>query len=376
MANKDYYDILGVSKSASKEEIKKAYKKLAKKYHPDISQASDAEQKFKEINDAASVLLDDQKRQQYDTYGSADGPSGFGGFGGGSQGFDPSDFGINLDDIFEQFGFGGFGDSRGGFSSRRKPQKDNTLYDEIEISLEDVYFGTKKEIKLNRDIKCSSCDGIGAKSSSDVEKCTTCEGSGIIIETQRSILGQIRTQRTCPDCEGKGEKIINPCDKCNGKGTIKQKEEIEVTIPKGIENGMTIRVSQKGNYDTSRKSYADLYLKVFVKESSKFDVEGADLYKNININFIQAIIGDEVEIDFFDKDLSINIPSGTQPGTILRLRNKGLPYLNQNHYGDLYIKINIEIPKKTTKEQKKILHEYVKTLNDKSLLNKIKKLFT
>jgi molecular chaperone DnaJ len=381
MANKDYYETLGVEKGASKEEIKKAYKKLAKKYHPDISKEPGTDQKFKEINEAAGVLLDDQKRQQYDTYGSAEGPSGFGGFGGGGfGGFDPSDFGINLDDIFEQFGFGGFGNSgfgASGFgSSKRRGQRtDTNIYNEIDISLEDVYFGTKKDIKVSRKTECDKCGGTGAESKADIETCSTCGGAGVVIQTQRSILGQIRTQKICPDCEGSGEKIKNPCQKCNGKATISKRETIEVKIPKGIENGVTIRVSGKGNFDPTTKTYGDLYLKVYIKESDEFSVEGADLYKTININFIQAIIGDEIEFEHFDKTISVKIPQGTQPGTVLRLKDKGLPYFNRDSYGDLYIKVNVEIPKKTTKEQKKILLDYVKTLNDKNLLNKIKSFF-
>lgn len=370
---KNYYDILGVEKGSSKEDIKKAYKKLAKKYHPDISKETDAEKKFKEINEAAGVLLDDQKKQQYDTYGSADGPQGFSGFGGGGgQGFNPRDHGINLDDIFEQFGFGGFG---GGGSRRQSQQKDTRIYSEVELSLEEVYFGVKKEIKITRDVECSKCSGRGAEKSSDVEICLTCDGSGVVIETQRSILGQIRTQRTCYECSGKGKRIKNPCNKCSGSGTESKYDVLEVAIPKGIEGGVTLRVSGKGDYDSQTSTYGDLYLKIYVKKNKQFEIQGPDLYMNLDINFIQAILGDEVEFKHFKKTLSLKVPSGTQPETVLRLKDKGIPHFNYSGFGDLYVKVNVDIPNKTTSEQKKILGEYAKTLKDKGFFDRMKGLF-
>lgn len=366
--SKDYYKILGVGKGASKEDIKKAYKKLAKQYHPDISQEKDAEQRFKEINEAAGVLLDDKKKQQYDTYGTADGPQGFSGFGGG--GFNPRDFGINLDDIFEQFGFGGFG---GGRQASR--QRDTRVYSEVEITLDDIYFGSEKKIKVEREVKCDTCDGRGSNTPEDVKTCSTCDGKGVVIETQRSILGAIRTQRTCPTCNGVGKVITDPCQACLGEGTITKKETVSVKIPKGIENGVTLRVSGKGSYDPDTDEYGDLYLKIYVRESHIYDIEGSDLYRNVEINFVQAILGDEVEFKHFDKTLSLKIPEGTQPGTILRLKNKGLPYFNYSGNGDLYIKVKVELPNKTTKEQKDILMDYAKTLKDKSLMSRLKSLF-
>lgn len=374
---KDYYDILGVSKSASKEEIKKAYKTLAKKYHPDISKEENAEAKFKEINEAAGVLLDDQKKQQYDTYGSSDGPSGFGGFGGGG-GFNPQDFGINLDDIFEQFGFGGSSgfSGFGGSSSSRRRQKDTRVYAETQITLDDVYFGAEKDIKITREVECSTCNGKGAENPDDVDVCSTCHGSGFVTQTQRSILGHIRTQRPCPNCHGAGKTIKKPCSSCHGLGSVSEKETINIKIPKGVEDGVTLRVSGKGNYDSDTDTYGDLYLKIHVKHENGLDVDGEDLYKTLEINFIAAILGDEIEFKHFDKTLSLKIPQGTQPGTVLRLKGKGLPYFNYDSYGDLYVKINVEIPIKTTKEQKKILHDYAKTLKDKSFLNRLKNLFS
>lgn len=371
--SKNYYEILGVDKSASKEDIKKAYKNLARKYHPDVSKEPNAEEKFKEINEAAGVLLDDEKKKKYDTYGSADGPQGFGGFGGGGAGFDPSDFGINLDDIFESFGFGsGFS---GGSRSRGRSRKETTTYAQTELTLEEVYFGAKKEIKISREEKCDVCNGKGAKNSSDIITCSNCGGNGVVIEVQRSFLGNIRTQRTCPTCGGTGKTIKNPCNNCGGKGHKKKTETIDIKIPKGIESGTTLRISKKGDYDAQTDSYGDLYLKVYVKEDKNYQVEGSDLHKTLNINFISAILGDDNEFEHFDKTLSVKIPEGTQSGTVLRLKGKGLPIFNYDSHGDLYIKINVEIPTKTTKEQKKILHDYAKTLKDKTILDRLKGVF-
>lgn len=378
---KDYYKILEVDKNASKEEIKKAYKKLAKKYHPDISKEPDSEQKFKDINEAAGVLLDDQKKKNYDTYGSAEGPAGFGGGGYGSAGaggFDPRDFGINLDDIFEQFGFGGgggFGDFGFGGGSRRSRRRDTSIHEEIEITLEDVYFGCEKDIKINRSKKCETCDGVGAKSKSDVETCRTCNGTGVVIETKNSFLGMIKTQKTCPDCMGSGEKIINPCNACNGNGSIKEKETVTIKIPKGVETGVTLKVSGKGDYDKDSREYGDLYVRILVRKDKDLDVDGMDLYKTLDINFIQAIIGDEIEFKHFGKTLALKIPEGTQPSTVLKLKGKGLPHFNYSTYGDLYIKIDVEIPTKTTNKQKEILMDYAKTMKDKSVIDRLKSFF-
>ncbi len=371
--SKDYYEILGVSKDSSKEDIKKAYKKLAKKYHPDISKEDNAEEKFKEINEAAGVLLDDQKKQQYDTYGSAGGPQGFGDFSGGfGGGFNPSDFGINLDDIFEQFGFRTGGS---GFGRQSNSQRDTRVYTEVEISLEDVYFGSEEELKIEKDVKCETCSGKGAKNTSDIKTCSTCDGTGIVTEVQRSFLGAIRTQRPCHDCSGKGKTITNPCSDCQGKGIQNKKDTMKLKIPKGVESGVTLRVQGKGSYDSKDNSYGDLFVKVYVKNSKEYDVDGADLYRGLDVNFVQAILGDEIEIKHFKKTLSLKIPQGTQPGTVLRLKGKGLPFFNHDSYADLYIKVNVLIPEKTTKEQKEILIDYAKTLKDKSLMGRLKGFF-
>ena len=366
--SKDYYGILGVDKSSSKEDIKKAYRKLARKYHPDVSKESDAEQKFKDINEAAGVLLDDEKKQRYDTYGSADGPQGFGGFGGGAGGFDPRDFGINIDDIFEGFGFGGFG---GGRSSRR--QKDTRESTQIYVTLDDVYFGAKVDVSYSRDVKCDECSGKGGEG---VETCKTCGGQGIVMEVQRTMLGSMRTQRTCPTCNGAGKTVKEKCSVCDGKGYNREKETQTISIPKGVEHGVTLRVTGKGSYDSQTDSYGDLYVRILYEDTQGFEIDGADLYKEENINFIQAILGDELEFKHFKKTLSMKIPQGTQNGTVLRLKGKGLPIMGRdNQYGDLYVKVTVDIPTKVNSKQKEILMEYAKTMKDKSFLERMKSFF-
>jgi molecular chaperone DnaJ len=369
---KDYYEILGVSKDASKEEIKKAYKKLAKKYHPDISKEENAAEKFKEINEAAEVLLDDNKRKQYDMFGSVGGnPGGFGsqssGFNGFGGGFGFSDFGINLEDLFEQFGFGG-----GFSSSSRNYDEDLDIYTSIEITLKDVKFGAKKEIQIKRRVKCDACNGSGAKDPSKVETCPNCHGSGVVVEVIRNFLGTIKREKECPVCHGTGKVVKEKCSVCNGKGYIEKKEKIDVKIPKGVEDGVTLRVQGKGNYGNHSGRYGDLYIRIRVKKDKNFEVEGSDLYTSIKINFIQAILGDTIEIDYFDKKLEVKIPEGTQPESILKIKNKGLPYLNSDSNGDLYIRVQVEIPKATTKKQKELLLEYAKTMKDNNLFSRIK----
>jgi len=372
MAKKDYYKTLGIDKSASKEEIKKAYKKLAMKYHPDRSKEADAEAKFKEINEAKDTLTDDQKRSNYDQYGNSDGPQGFGGFGGGNSGGFGG--GFNMDDIFSQFGFGG--DSGFGGGRSQKQQKDTRIYAQTEISLEDVYFGIEKKITISRDGKCSTCDGLGAENPADISTCGNCGGSGMVLETKRTILGMIRTQSPCPKCSGSGQSVKNPCHNCHGSGCEKENQKVSIKIPKGIENGVTLRVSNKGDFDKETQTYGDLYLKIYVKPSKEYEVNEADLYKTININFVQATLGDETEFKHFDKTLNLKIPEGTQPGTTLRLKGKGLPHMNYSSHGNLYIKINVEIPTKTSKKQKEILLDYAKTAEDKPFIKRMKNLFS
>lgn len=369
---KDYYEVLGVSKDASKEDIKKAYKKLAKKYHPDINKESGAEDKFKEINQAASVLLDDKKKQQYDTYGTTG--DDFGGFGGG-QGFDPRDFGIDLGDIFGDIfgqGFGGFSSRGGGFRTRR-PSGD--IHIGIRVSLEDVYFGKEEEIKIDRNKRCKTCDGRGAKRESDIDTCDVCGGQGVITQLQKTFFGTFKSQKTCHKCGGKGTIIKNPCPDCDGKGYESKKDKISIKIPKGIENGVQLRVSGKGNFIPDTKSYGDLFVEVIYDEDDIYDVQGTDLYTSLKVSFVQVALGDDVEIKHFDKDLKIKIPAGTQPNTTLRVKEKGLPYFNSTRKGDLYIKINVEIPKKLTKKQKELLEEFDKDASGKSFFSKVKDYF-
>ena len=377
---KDYYEVLGISKNASKEEISKAYKTLAKKYHPDISKEANSADKFKEVNEAYKVLSDESKRSQYDTYGSTDGAnpfgsnsgfSGFSGFSNFSSGFNSSDFGVDLDDIFESFGFGGFSSTKG----KRKSRKNTNLRQTLNVTIDDIYFGNKKKVSVLRDVKCETCDGSRAKNKSDIKTCVNCSGTGVVEEYKRSFIGTIKSQKVCPKCGGEGVEITNPCDSCSGKGFKQKKEEVEIKIPKGISNETTIKVQQKGNFDENTKSYGDLYLDINIVDSKDFEIEGEDLYKILDIDFIQAILGDEVEMDHFEKTLSIKIPKGSQMDTTLRLKDRGLPILNSSSFGDLYLKLNILIPKKITNEQENLLIQYANTLKDKSLFGRLKNFF-
>ena len=376
---KNYYEVLGVSKSASKEEISKAYKNLAKKYHPDISKEKDSAEKFKEVNEAYKTLSDDNKRQQYDTFGSTDGGnpfgsnsgfSGFSGFSNFSSGFSSSDFGVDLDDIFESFGFG-FSNSK----NQRRRRKSIDIYDVLNVSLDDIYFGQKKEIYITRNVKCDSCDGYGAKNKDDIVNCSKCDGSGVVDEYKKSFIGTIKSQRVCDKCSGKGKEFKRFCDKCYGKCVIKKKERIEIQVPKGITHEARIRVSSKGDYDEETRQYGDLFLTINLVNQKDFEIDEFDLYKKVDIDFIQAILGDEIDIEHFKKTLSVKIPKGCEVDTILRLKGKGLPILNKSECGDLFLKLHIVIPKKITSEQEKILIQYANTLKDKSLFGKVKKFF-
>jgi len=362
---KDYYKILGVEKTASEEEIKQAFRKLAHKHHPDKEGGDEA--KFKEINEAYQVLGNAQKRQQYDQFGSTfDQQGGFGGgmnwedfmrqarggFAGGNMG--GFDFGgIDLGDIFgDIFGFGGGG--------RRAPRESRgqDIQIEMQISLHDAAFGFKKTIELYKHIKCPHCKGDLAEPGSKVETCNTCKGQGQIMRVQRTFIGNIQTSSICPDCHGQGKKIHEPCHECRGQGIVKKKEEIEINIPAGIEDGATIRYSGQGEAGAKGGRVGDLYVRVDIRPERNFERHGADLLTRKKISFIQAILGDKVDIQTLDGEVSLKIPAGTQPGTKLRLKDKGMTKFERRDRGDLYVEIEVEIPDNLSRAQRKLLEEY------------------
>ncbi len=363
--SKDYYNILGVEKGASKEQIKKAYKKLAKKYHPDINKEEGAEAKFKEINEAVSVLGDDNKKQQYDQYGSdyfkqaGGGGSGFSGFSQGFGGF--SDFG----DIFDQF-FGGGGQRQ----SRRRVYKGNDLLAHVNITLEEAAFGTKKTIQLNKQEKCEACNGEGG---TGIKTCSTCHGTGQVTSVRRTPFGAFQTTSSCPECGGQGKTIENICSVCKGIGTVKKKKTLEIRIPAGIENGSRLRLEAEGDAAPKDGIPGDLYLEVYVKEHKYFKRREYDIILEVPISYTQAVLGDKIEVPTLHGKTILKIPSGTQPGTIFKMRNKGIQYLHGHFYGDQLVKINIDVPKKLSSKQKKLIKELnnVEDNPQKSFLKKI-----
>ena len=356
---KDYYAILGVKKNSSSEEIKKAYKKLAKKYHPDLNKSAGAADKFKEISEAAAVLGDAQKRQKYDQFGTADfGQGGFdfrkaGGF----------DFGSIFEEIFA--GFGGQGFDIFGGNRRRGPRRGRDILYDIEITLEEAASGTKKKVEIDSYAECSKCHGSGAKRKSDIVTCPDCNGSGIVRHTRRTPFGMFATQSTCGKCTGSGEFIETPCSECGGEGRIEKEIDFEVKIPSGVGNGTRLRVEGKGEAGEKGASNGDLYVNIHVKNHKYFERRGNDIYVHVPVSFVTASIGGEVEVPTLKGKATIKIPSGTQGGKIFRLKGKGIPDLHGYNDGDENIIVQIDVPKKLTKKQKELLKEFDGTVKKK-----------
>ena len=344
MANKDYYATLGVERNATADEIKKAYRQLAKKYHPDLNKDDEsAAQKFKDVNEAYQILSDDTKRAQYDQFGSSafdgtGGGAGYGGFGG---------FGGGFEDIFESF-FGG------GMSSRRRgPQRGSDIEVSLRIEFEDAAFGVKRDITINRYEYCDTCEGSGAKKGTGKKTCTACGGSGQI----RRSLGGFMNITTCPHCGGTGEIIEEPCEDCRGTGKVLKKRTISINIPAGINDGQTITLYGQGNVGDPGAQAGALLVYVRVKPHKRFKRDGADLYLDMPISFGQAALGCELQVPTLEGDVKYKIPAGTQTGTVFRLREKGIQYLRQDRKGDLYVEVNVEIPRKLTDRQKELIAE-------------------
>lgn len=351
MANKDYYETLGVEKGASAEDIKKAYRQLAKKYHPDLNKDDEnAAQKFKEVNEAYQVLSDDKKRAQYDQFGSAafDGSAGTGGAGFG-------DFG----------GFGGFGDIfdsffGGGRSAARSngPVRGGDVEASLRITFEEAAFGVKKEISITRREQCDQCHGSGAQAGSDVKTCPTCGGSGQIRQQQQTMLGSFVNVTTCPHCHGEGRIIEKPCERCGGSGRTVHQRKINVNIPAGIDDGQILTLSGQGDAGLKGGPAGDLHVYIGVRPHKVFKRDGVNLYMDMPISFGQAALGCELEVPTLDGKVKYSIPAGTQSGTVFRLRDKGIKYLRQQRNGDLFVKMNVEIPRKLTDKQKELILEF------------------
>ena len=356
---RDYYDVLGVDKSADATAIKKDYRKLAMKYHPDKNPGDkEAEEKFKEINEAYEVLSDETKRRNYDQFGHEGvNGQGFGGAGGfGGQGFG------GFDDIFgDIFGdmFGG-GFSGGSRQRRRGPERGADIKQRVNISFEEAAFGKKVQVKINRSEECDQCHGSGAKPGTSKKTCPTCHGSGQVQSVQRTPFGNIASTRTCSTCNGEGEVIDSPCSKCHGKGSIRKTKTIEVDIPAGIDNGQMIKLGGQGELGTRGGPRGDLYIEVNVQSHPLFTRDGYDVYLEMPITFAQATLGDKIQVPTLDGKVEYEVPEGTQTGTVFRLKGKGIPKLKSNVRGDQYVKVTVEIPKKLNEKQKELVREFAK----------------
>ena len=364
---RDYYEVLGVGKDADAKEIKKAYRKLAMKYHPDKNPGDkDAEEKFKEINEAYEVLSDEEKRSTYDRFGH-DGLNGQGGFGGGQGfgGFGGSGFG-GFEDIFGDIFGSSFGGGFGSSSSRRRgPKRGADIRQSVTISFEDAAFGKKIKVKINRSEECEECHGSGARPGTSKKTCPTCHGSGTVQSVQRTPFGNIASQRTCSTCDGEGEINESPCNKCHGKGSVRKTKTIEVDIPAGIDDGQMIKLSGQGEVGEKGGPRGDLYIVVNVQKHDIFTREGYDVYIEMPIRFTQAALGDKLEVPTLDGKVSYTLPEGTQTGTVFRLREKGIPKLRSNSRGDQYVKVIIDTPKKLNDEQKELLRKFDESCGNK-----------
>lgn len=356
MEKRDYYEVLGVSKTATADEIKKAYRKKAIQYHPDKNPGDkEAEEKFKEAAEAYDVLSDEQKRQRYDQFGHAafsgagggGGYGGFGGFGGGG-------FSMNMDDIFEHFGdiFGGHFGGRGG--SRGGTPRGTNLRVRVKITLEEAATGVEKKIKLNKKVTCSHCNGTGAENPSDLETCSVCGGTGRVVRTTQSFFGPMQTQTTCSACHGTGKVIKKKCHKCGGEGLETSPEVVSINIPAGIYDGAQLAMKGYGNAAPNGGSNGDLYIVVEVEEHKDLIRNNDDLIYNLMLPLTVAVLGDEVVIPTLEGKVKIKIKPGTQPGEVLRLRNKGVPSLNGYGRGDLLVNIGVYIPERLSSEEKEM----------------------
>ena len=373
MANKrDLYEVLGIQKSASKDQIKSAYRKLAKTYHPDNKETGD-EAKFKEVQEAYDILYDDQKRSAYDQFGFAAFEQGAGqpgsnpfegGFGFGQD--------MDLGDIFSSF----FGGGRRSQRANNGPRRGNDAIMRVKVDFMDTILGRDIEIPLNVDEQCKACGGTGAKTPNDIKTCPNCNGHGYVRTQRRSLFGMVEQQEACMRCDGKGKVITSPCPSCNGKGYNRVKKNIKVHIIAGINNGQQIRVQGMGERGANGGPNGDLFIEVNVKPHEYFKRDGNDIHLNVPIDFVDAILGTSVDVPTVYGEASLNIPSGTQPGQIFRMKGQGVKDLRSGRPGDQYVHLDIKMPTSLNREQKELLNKYRDTTKkDDSLLAKFKRMF-
>jgi molecular chaperone DnaJ len=349
VVKRDYYEVLGVSKDATEEEIKRAFRKMAFKYHPDRNREDRAAEKFKEVNEAYEVLSDANKRAAYDRYGHG-GAESF--FGRGFEGFDFGGFG----DIFEAF-FGGTGTT-----TRQAPQRGNDLRYKLSISFEEAALGCEKEVEISRTEVCSTCQGTGSKPGSQPSRCPTCDGTGQIRRVQRSLFGQFINTAVCSQCHGEGRIITDPCRECKGTGFQKCKRRISVRVPAGVDDGNGIRLSGEGDAGSRGGSPGNLYVVLSVAKHDYFTREGEDVIYELPVNFAQAALGAEVEVPTLYGKASLKIPSGSQTGKVFRLKDRGIPYLHRSGRGDQLVRLLVVTPESLTKEQRQLFEELAKSL--------------
>lgn len=365
MEKRDYYEVLGVSKSATADEIKKAYRKKAIQYHPDRNPGDkEAEEKFKEAAEAYEVLSDENKRARYDQYGHNMGPQGFGGGGAGFGG------GMSMEDIFSHFGdifgdafgggFGGFGGFGGGGA---RQSRGSDLQIRVKVSLKDVANGVTKKFKINHYVACEECKGTGAKAGTAFRTCNTCHGTGVVTSIKNSIFGQMQTQSVCPDCRGEGRIITDKCPHCSGEGVIQKEDIIEVNIPAGVENGMALNLRGKGNAGRHGGTTGDLLIHIIEERDPILIRDDYNVKYNLMIDFATAVLGGPVEVPTIDGKARINIEAGMQSGSILRLRGKGLPAINSSHKGDELINVHIYTPEHLSDEDKKLVEKLAESKN-------------
>ena len=367
---RDYYEVLGVQKGCSDDELKKAYRKVAKKYHPDLNPGdAEAEAKFKEANEAYAILSDAEKRQRYDQFGHAGVDPNFGAGGAGAGGFDFSDFG----DIFDTFfggggGFGGFGGFGGSTRTRNPngPIRGNNINISINLSFIEAAKGCKKTININRMVRCEDCNGSGAAAGTQPELCPDCHGTGQVMTQQRTPFGMMQSARPCSKCGGTGKIIKDPCKKCNGQGRSRKAVKLEVSVPAGIDDGQTFVLRGQGDDGLNGGPAGDVNVTVSVRKDALFERDGYDVWCDVPITFCQAVLGAEVTVPTIDGKVSYNIPEGTQPNTVFRLRNKGISYINGRGRGDQYVRVNIEVPTNLSSKQKDALREFDGQCSDKN----------
>lgn len=373
MAKKDYYEVLGLQKGASDDEIKKAFRKLAIKYHPDKNQGDkEAEEKFKEINEAYQVLSDPQKKAQYDQFGTTDFNGGQGGFGG----FDFSDIG-GFGDIFESFFGGGFSSGK----RRNGPERGADIEYTLSLTFEEAVFGVEKEVPINRYEKCETCSGSGAKPGTTAKTCDKCGGTGQTRVQRQTPLGSFVSMNTCDKCGGKGKLITDPCPTCKGTGKERKHRKIKINVPAGVDTGNVIPLRGHGEHGSNGGPSGDLYINIKVAPHQTFRRKGFDIYIDRHVSFAKASIGCELKVPTVDGEVKYEVPSGTQPGTVFRLKGKGVPRVNSSGRGDQYVTIVVDIPKTLNEKQKEALKMFMEASGEsieegkKSFVDKIKDSF-